>query len=557
MEISLKKGFFWYINRLRKMNSFELFHRLLEGFFYTRDALYYKKGWPDSDAFLNVEVLNNKLGESLILENEKLHKYFTSELNEQVLPFENTKLFKSITPSENFDIRAYWESQRFNQLTICSMENESSVLFILESWMESNPPLKGVNYISTMECAIRCINLYGALCVLNVKGQLDNKLLHLSNIFFAVNYRLIRNRISKFSSRGNHTLFEYAGLAVCALAGASKKKKYWVDKCINEFDYQTLDDGAGVEQSTAYHLFNIEVTWFIQKFLANGSHKTTKLDRAMLFCADFWSSGQLIRIGDSDSSVLFSRAFIENELTTLKERLKPKNIYHNSGVVSFKNKNLQGYFKYGSLGLAPLFGHGHYDFLSLILLDSTGDHITVDAQTYLYNTSNRNEYRSSSYHSMPICGLDDIKQISKFSWMHDNSGELVTAVGGWLTGCYQRNDGTVIRRSFKLSSNKLIVVDQLTEHKVDKELITQWLILNKKECFDFYLVDENKLVTKLLPSESKLDASFKYNKLEINKITKLELTSKSTEKIVTVLNLTSEISKKSFIDIARDICDVI
>ena len=99
----------------------------------------------DYETLWDEEVLNNKLGESLILENEKLHKYFTSELNEQVLPFENTKLFKSITPSENFDIRAYWESQRFNQLTICSMENESSVLFILESWMESNPPLKGVN----------------------------------------------------------------------------------------------------------------------------------------------------------------------------------------------------------------------------------------------------------------------------------------------------------------------------------------------------------------------------------------------------------------------------
>jgi len=535
------------------MNVAELSHRLLEAMQYSLDALYFKNGWRDKSVPFNVDALDEDLGVDLSNNNEKLNNYFKAEYKEICLSFDNSKFFKSVVLDESFDIRAYWESQRFNELILLSLEGSTNVRLRLESWMESNPPLRGINYISTMECAIRCINLYAALCILKKKGQLDDKLLYLSNQFFDANFRLIKNRISKFSSRGNHTLFEYAGLVVCARFVAPQKQNYWVDKCLNEFDFQTLDDGAGVEQSTAYHLFNVEVTWLIQHYLTNGTTKAAKLSSALSFCADFWLKNRLVRVGDSDSSILFSRVMIDDELIALKQSLKLTNTYPDTGIVSTLNQDLHVYFKYGSLGLAPLFGHGHYDFLSLILVDSSGNNITADAQTYLYNTCKRNEYRSSEYHSMPVVGLDDIKQISKFSWANNASGELESVNNGWLSGYYKRTDGSVIRRKFKLLVDKLIVVDQLIEVKISTSLVTQWLILNKIDSFKFYVMDENNAITELAGSTDKLDGSFEYSVLKKNAITRLKLTSKPTEKIITIFNLTDDTANCTLSAIAKDL----
>jgi hypothetical protein len=549
----MKKNIKWYVSRLRKMSLIELGHRIIESLLYFKDCLIYKKGWSETNCKNHKNLFSSPLGDKLLDHQNWVSEMYSFQHPPKDLLFDNRVFFKQLQLNENFDIREYWESQRFNDLLIFAINDnaEAKVFQALESWMQENKPLKGLNYISTMECAIRCVNLYGALCILNERGNISKELLKASYTFFSVNYRLIKNRISKYSSRGNHTLFEYAGLVVCSIVAAPEKKKYWVNKCLNEFDYQTLDDGSGVEQSTAYHLFNIEITWLIESYFTDNATNATKLTQAMLFCADFWTGEQLIRIGDSDSSILFSRALIKDKLTALKTQARQKNIYPNCGIVSFKNKNLQGYFKYGSLGLAPLFGHGHYDFLSLILLDEDGNFITADAQTYLYNTDRRSDFRSSKYHSMPVNGQDDIKQISKFSWERDSAGELESDNGDWISAHYKRADGTIINRSFKLITKKLIVVDQLIGS--DKSLVTKWLVLNKEECFHFYIIDANKTINKLLPSKFKLDASEQYNKLEYNLITELKLAAKANEKIVTIVDLANNSTSKKLSDIAKDV----
>jgi hypothetical protein len=551
----MKKNIKWYVSRLKKMSLIELLHRFSESLFYIKDCFKYQSGWRKSDQKLCVTTLSTQLGATVLADKLQILGLYPDEFPLITLPFDNNVFFKQLNLDSDFDIRMYWESQRFNNLLVLSLQNTSqkSITQKLESWMDDNRPLKGVNYISTMECAIRCINLYAALCVINHRGHISDRLLRLSQTFFSVNYVLISNRISKFSSRGNHTLFEYAGLTVCALVIAPKKKEYWLGKCLSEFDYQTLNDGAGVEQSTAYHLFNVEVTWFIQNYFSTEKQKALKLVDAMSFCADFWVKNKLVRVGDSDSSVLFSRVFITNELNTLMVKPKLKSLYSDCGLISFKNEKLQVYFKYGSLGLAPLFGHGHYDFLSLILLDNKGEFITADAQTYLYNTSKRNQYRSSCYHSMPISGLDDIKQVNKFSWAHDASAKLVVTNSEWIAGVYQRSDGSVIKRSVKLGDERLIVVDQLAKAEKKSTLVTQWLVLNKEEDFSFYQFDENNHMSELAPSKEKIDGSFQYNHLEKDAITQLKLTVTGYEKIITILKLTNEVDCSSLEDIAKDL----
>lgn len=551
----MQKNIKWYVSRLKKMSLLELVHRISESVLYIKDCYKYQSGWLQSEQKVCSSKLSHQLALDLDEKRCEIDALYSTEYSLTILPFDNEVYFKQLHLVDDFDIRLYWESQRFNDLLLMALKGDcqQSISTFISNWMEFNLPLRGVNYISTMECAIRCINLYATLSVLKSKNQLNDDILTLSNSFFVVNYELIRNRISKFSSRGNHTLFEYAGLVVCASVIVPNKQCYWLDKCLKEFDCQTLNDGAGVEQSTAYHLFNTEVIWFIQKYLSDHISVSKKLESALLFCADFWTDNRLVRIGDSDSSVLFSRAFIAEQLCSLKKNLKPKNIYSNCGIVSFRNDNLQCYFKYGSLGLAPLFGHGHYDFLSLTLLDNKGQLITADAQTYLYNTNMRSQYRSSYYHSMPVSGKDDIKQINKFSWANDATGKLLTRDKSWLVGTYTRSDGIIIKRSSKLADDKLLVLDELVGTTKCENLTTRWLVLNKDVQFNFYLLDKNNNINLLEPKKLSLDNSHQYGHLNKGTITELTLTTDVNKKILTIITLTKNFDVAMLNNIIADI----
>lgn len=518
------------------MNLFEVVHRILEWILYIKDAHIYKNGWPSNSKLINDNLLSIELGKDIISSISSLESLYPNIYSNTELSFNNFVLFKKLSLPTNFDLRLYWESQRFNQLLNLAFKGNASqkIESHLINWMSNNPPLKGVNYISTMECAIRCINLYATLSVLKRQNNLTDDLLKVSYVFFSVNYRLIKNRLSLFSSRGNHTLFEYAGLVVCSNFIMPEKNNHWSLKCLDEFDFQTLKDGAGVEQSTAYHLFNVEVTWLIQTYLSKNEFLSKKLDIAIEYCSDFWVNNNIVRFGDSDSSVLFSRLFIIEKLS----RIKTPSItnYSHSGILILRNEFFTCYFKYGRLGLPPLFGHGHYDFLSLVVLDNHGNYLTPDSQTYLYNTLLRNEFRSSKYHSMPSCGKDDIASLSSFSWEKQNSGKLAKSQNGWVHGLYERNDDITIKRSIKFVDNYLIVLDGLYDCKGDNVLNIDWLTIPAINYYLFFEIDSKGNSKPLLPIASELNHSKTYGKLESDLILSYSLQVEKNMKILTLLS---------------------
>lgn len=537
----MKKNISWYYKRLKKMSLYEISHRFFESGICVMDKIKYRNGWPEKQGTINTELLNSNLGYSLRDRSDKILSIYPKSYSIVDFSFDNEVFFKRLSLTSDFDIRLYWESQRFNELLALALYNHnqgSEQLYVaLIRWMDSNKPLTGVNYISTMECSIRCINLYAALCVLEVEGGVSSELSALSKVFFLVNYSLIKNRLSLFSSRGNHTLFEYAGLVVCASIIKPKKLNYWLDKCVSEFNFQVLDDGAGIEQTTGYHLFNIELQWFIEHFFISQTKKSNKLELALNFISVFIQDNKIVRIGDSDSSVLFSKPFVEEILSANDGANFEVKTFNKSGITVLKNKKLTCYFKYGGLGLAPLFGHGHYDFLSINLFNESGQLITSDAQTYLYNNINRNKYRSSAYHSMPFCGEDDIKQLSPFSWAENRTAVKISNEDDWVVAEYTRNDGNVIKRSVKLTDDYLLIVDDLLVCTNGNELSSRWLIEARAQCFNFFSIVEGELQA-IKPNVTKLDKSSIYGKSDTDKISCYDIsTSNKSTKLLTVFSL--------------------
>lgn len=522
------------------MGVFELLHRISELTFYYIDKARYKNGWNTNTqaqaASLNYQ---KKLGYDLVKNKNNINKIYSSHSDELNLTFNNSKYFKSISLPESFDLRFYWGSQRFDQLVVWSLNStdEYNIYQYLDEWMKKNPPLIGVNYISTMECAIRSLNLYASLCICQHKNILTHKLERKSALFFQVNYEIIKHRISKFSSRGNHTIFEYAGLSICAFSLGLKSAEHWLNKAINEFDFQTNEDGSGVEQSSAYHLFNIEVIYLLEHYFHREiTNNSKKLKAALEFIKYFQLKEGILRIGDSDSSALFTKAFLNLEQNDKHQTQYNKN-FSDCGITILKGKKFNCTFKYGKLGLPPLYAHGHYDFLSTIITSSKNVLITADSQTYLYNSKYRKDFRSSEYHSMPTFGEDDINQNGNFSWQRNSLGTNQKSINGWISASYCRKDNIKITRSIKIIDDDVWIIDKsnITE-KNQAYLKTNWLTLEKDCYFHIFTIDRSNKINKPHIEKNLHPGSAKYGEIKENQILELVTTARKGERILTVIS---------------------
>ncbi|WP_170961278.1 heparinase II/III family protein [Vibrio sp. F12] len=408
--------------------------------------------------------------------------------------------------SYNGDLRELWEYQRFNDVyesyfsTPIQSRDEFLSDYIL-SWNKKNKLLTGISYISTMECAIRCINIYSIFCYHYKYEACSDRLTQLCMEFFLNNEVIIRHRISRFSSRGNHTLFEYAGIAVCNKAlGRLKQYQNYRSKAMAEYDYQLLDDGSGIEYSSHYHAFNVDC--YIFTLLLDDKVDKKELGKYIVPEVEYLSAlsvnGDIVRIADSDSSQLIYRIF----LTGILEANAPKGRinFENAGQLIYRSEELSFVIKYGELGMKPLCGHGHYDFLSLCVFTDRGL-ITSDAITYKYNHLTRRQFRSSQYHSMPKAGKDHLIQTSNFMWSSSDTGQhlLYRKIDDFnmdIFSYYNTIEQHQIYRAVVYSNKNIIVVDMLSRHgPSDSPLDIDWLLIDGKTKPELYTYSGGNLLS--------------------------------------------------------------
>lgn len=347
------------------------------------------------------------------------------------------------------DVRVVWELSRLQQLVdaaLLSVEVDektsanliSSIENQLDSWVKMNPPLCGVNYISSMECALRILSVCHSIDMVRDRlGQPDRTC---GNLLYLVwsHASFIEKRLSLYSSAGNHTIAECAGLIFAGVLfpefNEAKRWRQTGEKIFfKEIKRQIYSDGGGLEQTLWYHVFVLDLLGLVIKLydyysLEIEADVIDLYDKGCGFVNTFSSCVEnLPAIGDSDNgyalsrylNITWSRSFTNDGLFIFKE----------AGYTVFNDNhtNLSLVFDHGPLGMPPSYGHGHADALSIIFRYKNND-VLIDPGTYTYTSDAvwRKYFRGTKAHNtVVINGLDQSVQESAFLWSKPYFSDLV------------------------------------------------------------------------------------------------------------------------------------
>ena len=383
------------------------------------------------------EILNGKLF-TLNNELESIRRYENR--------WHNTYVSDIKTTDQDPDLRLVWEPARLQHIAILInhiIQNEnpefldSILLFTKNSvlkWIHENPFLYGPHYISAMECGLRiplllyCLKVLDNLAACEFQRILDTLYRHAW---------WISNRLSLYSSRGNHTVAEANGLIFGGGAFRyTAEGQQWLAKGCEllkkELDHQILKDGGPAEQSLNYHRLVIDLYWFALDFLKkNNLYDCDDLEERLINAEHFITAfvdvrGGLPSIGDSDDGHAIAPGMSPCRTHPNNKKRKIQT-FSQSGYTIFNDKNFVLTFDHGPLGMAPLYNHGHADALS-ITLSVDGQKILVDPGTYRYNgeAEFRKYFKGTRAHNtVTIDGLDQSIQATGFIWSRPYSVKLL------------------------------------------------------------------------------------------------------------------------------------
>ena len=339
------------------------------------------------------------------------------------------------------DIRSIWEAGRLQHLTVLlhamrkagddrAEDIRKFVGRALLKWLMDNPFPRGPHYLCAMECAMRIPLFLLALRML-VTLRAEERGAIIQGVFYHA--WLIRNRLSLYSSLGNHTVAECVGLVMAGALFARKKcGSEWLRTGIRlleqEANHQILQDGGPAEQSINYHRMVLDLYWLAVGFLeANNLHDCSVLRNRLSKGEDFIHAlGEpLPSIGDSDDG--FAVAPVLHPAWRPAGNGARKKEVSEGGLQAFADTGLSVLrfagdtrltFDHGPLGMAPLYNHGHADALS-ITLSVNGKPLLVDPGTYRYNGAGpyRSYFKSTRAHNtVAIDGEDQAVQVTGFIW---------------------------------------------------------------------------------------------------------------------------------------------
>jgi Heparinase II/III-like protein/Heparinase II/III N-terminus len=344
----------------------------------------------------------------------------------------------------------------------------------ISSWLVQCPPLRGPNWASSLELAIRLINwsvvwqlLGGWEGVMFQRPGGETLRDHWLQSIFA-HCQLISRYFSRHSSANNHLLGELAGLYIATRTWPCwPQAEQWGRAAKTGLQHEALlqytSDGVHKEQAFSYQLFTLEFLLLAGIYGQNSgdsfadpywqiSHRGLGFVHSLLDIA-----GRLPMVGDADDGIvlrlqpegLANRAKV---ILALGEAvLTDQPAVHGSewllggktgSVVSMPTmptdwqfpeggyllfgsgfgspQEIKGLLDCGALGYLGIAAHGHADALA-ITLSIAGEECLVDAGTYSYWQAQkwRDYFRGTSAHNtVRVDGLDQSVSGGRFMWLH-------------------------------------------------------------------------------------------------------------------------------------------
>jgi hypothetical protein len=347
----------------------------------------------------------------------------------------------------------------------------AEIVWQINHWIEDNPYLRGINWISGLETGTRAVSwimafpFYADCCDAPLRRRIGGSLAQ--HMFF------VEEHLSTGRFANNHLIGEAAALVAGGLFLDCRQSARWVAKGLalleQEMERQVAPDGVHVEQSIAYHRFILDQYHLVNALLsANGRSLPALTLQGMERMTDFLldvvsPDGTAPAFGDVDDArglwthvgcaadyrgqlalgaVLFGRGDFKAAADGLKEevlwllgnegvprfhQLTPRPPSHESAAYrnggyyvmrgGWKNSDAQLVFDCGPMGHGPA-GHGHADALSFCLYAS-GYRFFVDSGTFSYNLDYqwRDAFRSTRAHNTVVVdGADQSVAADRMSW---------------------------------------------------------------------------------------------------------------------------------------------
>jgi uncharacterized heparinase superfamily protein len=407
--------------------------------------------------------------------------------------------------SNDADVKVCWELSRdqhfvtLGQAFVLSGDEKYAREFVaqLDSWMDANPPMVGVNWACTMDVALRAISWTWAWHLFEGAAAFDDGVRRRMLAGILAHGRFILDHLEWSDVRGNHYLSDGAGLAVLGLAFPGfRESAAWRAKGLEivwgELPLQVLEDGVDFEMSTSYQRLVAEL-FLTPTILArlNGIEATpetwARIGRMLEFVmAATRPDGEIALFGDADDgrvqilseetrtrvndhryllalgAALLGRADMKaasggrhRELDWLlgaddraaldalesTPDAAPKAFPH-GGFYVMRGAGIWAMADCGPVGFAGAGGHGHDDALSFELC--IGDvPAVVDPGTYVYTSDieARNALRGTRAHNVVVVDGEEMADLGPRPWaIADQAKASVTE---WdVSGAMQVLEGT-------------------------------------------------------------------------------------------------------------------
>ena len=235
--------------------------------------------------------------------------------------------------NQGIDIIFPWQLSRFGFGTDLALHyrqsKDANCYYIFKSlvvdWIEKNPFLVGVNWICTMDVAIRAANWIVAARMFGDIFREDTIFVEQISKSLYNHGRYIEKFPEKFHDSGNnHLIADYSGLFLLALSfNQTKRGKRWLKTAKNGLEFcmekQILQDGVDFENSIPYHRLALELLAVPVVVARNVNIEFSKTYYRKLFKmfefvgAYMDSKGNAPQIGDNDSGRFLTLSHVEEQ----------------------------------------------------------------------------------------------------------------------------------------------------------------------------------------------------------------------------------------------------
>ena len=419
------------------------------------------------------------------------------------------------------DIKVPWELSRCHHLLwlgeawLISHDEKyaKEVVSEIEGWIADNPLMFSVNWVCTMDVAIRAVNwLFSLLMVIDADVVTDVFIATVDESLFRHGWFIFNNLEKNVPYSNNHLFSDYAGLLYLGfLFSGTKRGKSWKELALREYyeeiRRQILPSGVQYERSVSYHRLMTELVSYPYYLLKRqGIIVPPDIEyriRSMLgfVSAYLKPNGYAPLVEDNDDGrfipflrrdfrehgYLLDESSIENRFVTAGlpgigyEEERGSKIYTDARHAILRSGD--GYVFVTNGGVSKyedekktVGTHTHNDKLSFELTLGEDD-VFVDPGAYVYTPDPKrsNEFRSTKKHNTVVVDEEEqnglsasnvflVKKNSRVSSFRMPSPEEVEGSYETLTGKMNHH------RSFKCTGHSILIEDAISKtgqsHKV-------------------------------------------------------------------------------------------